>query len=207
MTIFVQIPKNILTCGYGAKYQGLMRCLPNSIISTFFIRVTTSSWCVTMLPDWRGVAVIVSCEASSVSIDNCGALAVAETANGVVAAAGVDGSGWDCGGNCGDDMDALNLCVWGACGVEIVDWRVLVLVCSNCCCWELVWLKGGLWFGVDGCEGVDGANINTIEIKIINLHGILSKQLKQIIKGSYNASNRNIKKEESRKHYILFVFC
>lgn len=47
-----------ITCGYGAKYHGLMRFLPNSIISIFFMRVTTSSLCVTILPDCRGVVVI-----------------------------------------------------------------------------------------------------------------------------------------------------
>ena len=31
------------TCGYGEKYQGRILYLPSSIISTFFIRVTTSS--------------------------------------------------------------------------------------------------------------------------------------------------------------------
>jgi hypothetical protein len=43
-----------LTCGYGEKYQGRILCLPSSIISTFFIRVTTSSWCATMEPVLRG---------------------------------------------------------------------------------------------------------------------------------------------------------
>lgn len=33
----------MITFGYGEKYQGFIRCLPNSIISTFFIFVT-SSW-------------------------------------------------------------------------------------------------------------------------------------------------------------------
>lgn len=57
----------VLTCGYGAKYHGLIRCLPNSIISIFFIRVTTSSWCVTMLPDCRGVSASCARLASSES--------------------------------------------------------------------------------------------------------------------------------------------
>jgi hypothetical protein len=42
------------TCGYGEKYQGRILCLPSSIISTFFIRVTMSSWCATMEPVLRG---------------------------------------------------------------------------------------------------------------------------------------------------------
>lgn len=45
MKILIMVIVIILmhTCGYGAKYHGFIRCLPNSIISIFFIRVTTSS--------------------------------------------------------------------------------------------------------------------------------------------------------------------
>lgn len=60
------------SCGYGAKYHGLIRFIPNSIISTFFIRVTTSSWWVTMLPDCLGVggtaADVASSESSPVAV-------------------------------------------------------------------------------------------------------------------------------------------
>lgn len=50
------------TCGYGEKYHGLILCKPSSIISTFFIRVTTSSCCITIEPVCRGVGVGKSCE-------------------------------------------------------------------------------------------------------------------------------------------------
>lgn len=148
------------SCGYGAKYHGLMRCLPSSIISTFFIRVTTSSWCVTMLPDWRGVAAGVSCEASSVSIETDGGAAAGVVAAAAMAAVKDGTCGW---GSC-DDMDAVNLCVWGAFWLEFGGW----MFCSNCC-WEVFWLKVGLWVGVEGSEGVDGANKNETKQKIAHI--------------------------------------
>lgn len=37
-------------------------------------------------------------------------------------------------------------------------------------------MKGGWWwFGVDGSEGVDGANNNKYETKTINIHEIWAK--------------------------------
>lgn len=60
--------------GYGEKYQGFIRCLPSSISWTFFIRVTTSSWCVTILPDCLGVFSVggTSWESSSIGTDGVG---------------------------------------------------------------------------------------------------------------------------------------
>lgn len=57
------------TCGYGAKYQGLILCRPSSIISIFFILVTRSSCpCATILPDCRGLVVGVAVPLAVVSL-------------------------------------------------------------------------------------------------------------------------------------------
>ena len=52
----------VRSTGYGEKYHGRIRYIPNSTICTFFMRVTTSSlWCeraplvCRILPDWEGV--------------------------------------------------------------------------------------------------------------------------------------------------------
>lgn len=79
------------SCGYGEKYHGLIRCFPNSISWIFFIRVTTSSWCVTMLPDCRGVFSSGSWESSS----SDGVIGVGVT--GVIGT-GVRGAGADIDG-------------------------------------------------------------------------------------------------------------
>lgn len=52
--------------GYGEKYQGFILCFPSSISWMFFMRVTTSSWWVTILPDCLGVFSSGSWESSSI---------------------------------------------------------------------------------------------------------------------------------------------
>ena len=42
------------TWGYGEKYHGLIRYLPISMSSMFFMRVMMSSWCATIEPVCRG---------------------------------------------------------------------------------------------------------------------------------------------------------
>lgn len=75
---------------------------------------------------------------------------------------------------------------------------MLLLVCRNCC-WEMFWLKGWLWFGVDGSEGVDGANNHKWEIQIIN------RKIMQIIKGKILLGFQ-VNEKVSTKHTTYFPF-
>ena len=67
--VFRKFQPRYLTWGYGEKYHGFTRYLPTSIMSIFFMRVTTSSWCATILPVCRGIrwASVNSCESGVIS--------------------------------------------------------------------------------------------------------------------------------------------